>query len=43
MGETGIYCRPVKEEKEAKEGEEVPVGAGEGEEPPAPGTPLYLF
>jgi ATP-dependent Clp protease ATP-binding subunit ClpC len=41
MGETGIYCRPVKEEKEAKEGEEVPVGAGE--EPPAQGTPLFLF
>ena len=34
LGDTGIYYRPVKEEKEAKEGEEVPVGAGE-EEPPA--------
>jgi ATP-dependent Clp protease ATP-binding subunit ClpC len=38
LGDTGIYCRPVKGEKE---GEEVPVGAGE--EGPAPGTPLYMF
>jgi ATP-dependent Clp protease ATP-binding subunit ClpC len=38
LGDTGIFCRPVRE---GKEGEEVPVGAGE--EPPAAGTPLYMF
>jgi ATP-dependent Clp protease ATP-binding subunit ClpC len=37
LGDTGIYCRPVKE---AKEGEEVTVGAGSSDEP---GTPLYMF
>jgi ATP-dependent Clp protease ATP-binding subunit ClpC len=37
LGDTGIYCRQVKE---SKEGEEVAVGA-EGE--PAAGTPLYMF
>ena len=33
LGDTGIFCRPVK-----GEGEEVTVGAG-----PEPGTPLYSF
>jgi ATP-dependent Clp protease ATP-binding subunit ClpC len=33
LGDTGIYCRPVK-----TEGEEVTVGAG-----PEAGTPLYTF
>ena len=37
LGDTGIYCRQLKE---PKEGEEVPVGAGVSEEP---GTPLYMF
>jgi ATP-dependent Clp protease ATP-binding subunit ClpC len=33
LGDTGIYCRPVK-----TEGEEVTVGAGS-----EPGTALYTF
>jgi ATP-dependent Clp protease ATP-binding subunit ClpC len=37
LGDAGIYCRQVKE---AKEGEEALVGAGDQ---PAPGTPLYMF
>ncbi|MGO9128853.1 MAG: ATP-dependent Clp protease ATP-binding subunit [Bryobacteraceae bacterium] len=37
LGDTGIYCRQVKE---SKEGEEVAVGA---ESEPAAGTPLYMF
>ena len=34
LGDTGIFCRPVK-----VEGEEVTVGAGSE----TPGTPLYTF
>ena len=36
LGETGLFCRPIKE------AEEQLVGAGGPEEPP-PGTPLYTF
>jgi ATP-dependent Clp protease ATP-binding subunit ClpC len=36
LGETGLFCRPIKE------AEEQLVGAGGPEEPPA-GTPLYTF
>ncbi len=36
LGETGLFCRPIKE------AEEQLVGAGASEEPP-PGTPLYTF
>jgi ATP-dependent Clp protease ATP-binding subunit ClpC len=39
LGDSGIYCRPRKD-AEAKEGDEALVGAGE---PPAEGTPLYMF
>ncbi len=34
LGDSGIFCRPVKDQ------EEQPVGAGGG---PEPGTPLYMF
>ena len=34
LGDTGIFCRPVREDGE----EGVPVGA-----PEEPGTPLYTF
>ena len=40
LGDSGIYCRPVKELQEQ------PVGAGvstEAELQPVAGTPLYLF
>jgi ATP-dependent Clp protease ATP-binding subunit ClpC len=37
LGDTGIFCRPVKEQVEAT------VGGGEDESSPAPGTPLYTF
>jgi ATP-dependent Clp protease ATP-binding subunit ClpC len=40
LGDSGIYCRPVKELQEQPVGA---GGAGEEEQPATPGTPLYMF
>ena len=37
LGDTGLFCRPVKETEEQL------VGAGGEEAPPPPGMPLYTF